>query len=113
VRCDANWQIMAGPQYQQQAPISCVSSSANQQALTASGRPVFPEGLNTEEFVTAIANNKDIENGTQAKRLRHKHHRPLYRRLYNYLREAWAGATFSATSGMQMNIFILTFFPIR
>lgn len=44
---------------------------------------------------------KDIEHGGSGKRLRHRshHRRPLFRRVFNYLRHAWTGVKFSSSTG--------------
>lgn len=44
---------------------------------------------------------KDVENAGTGKKIRHRHHhkRPLYRRVFNYIRHAWTGVKFSSSNG--------------
>lgn len=97
---------MAGPHLDEETiTISCVTGTNNMKSNSSGVPPSIyhqPEGINTEEFVSHLnCNNKDIEKGI-TKRIRHKH-RPLYRRIYNYVREAWIGVRLSAKSGKFKN----------
>lgn len=54
-------------------------------------------GLDTDDAM----HEKDVENGDSGKRVRHRshHRRPLFRRVFNYLRHAWTGVKFSSSTG--------------
>lgn len=58
-----------------------------------------------------IAAEKDAEHTT--KKVRHRRHkRPFYRRVFNYIRNAWTGVNFSSSNGKCFCVtsFLLTVF---
>lgn len=99
----------AGPPQQEQI-VACVSDLAAQAETQEMPRPpLFSVGANAEQLNRQITSSNtngqpvvserssiDVEKGS-IRRL-HKH-RPLYRRLYSYIRNAWIGARLSAKAG--------------
>ena len=97
-----------------QSPVPVSSSLAGGVVVSTAqlgiARPIYSEGLRTTDEFLAHVNCKDIEKG-MTKRVRHKH-RPFYRRVYNYLREAWIGVK-NAKSGIYqlfINYFCFQFY---
>lgn len=84
---------MAGPQAQR--PISHTEGASASRALRQSDSQV-------EIDVDSNRGSKedDIEHGS-TKKVRHKH-RPLYRRLFNYIRTAWTGVNFSSGNDSEL-----------
>lgn len=82
---------MAGPQAQR--PISHTEGASAIRGLRTADLSQMEIDVDTN------SNKEDVENGGgQTKRVRHRH-RPLYRRLFNYLKTAWTGVNFSSGSG--------------
>lgn len=52
---------------------------------------------------------KDGEQTTKKVRHRHQHKRPLFRRVFNYIRHAWTGVKFSSSNGNFKLFFVLFF----
>lgn len=86
---------MAGPQAQR--PISHEEGASASRALREAESQM-------EIDLDSNRSKEDIENGSSTKRVRHKH-RPLYRRLFNYIRTAWTGVSFSSGNGIKILYF--------
>lgn len=57
---------------------------------------------------------RDAEQTSKKARHRNQHKRPLYRRIFNYIRHAWTGVKFSSSNGkFFIHFFVFCFFVIK
>ena len=86
---------MAGPQLQRQIH---AQPDGNRTTLAAQRQLVQESRVQIIDDTNQI----DEQDDNIPKRVRHKH-RPLYRRLLNYLRTAWTGVHFTSSAGKNTN----------
>ncbi|XP_055681193.1 Kv channel-interacting protein 1-like isoform X1 [Lutzomyia longipalpis] len=93
---------MAGPQAQQASASRAAQPLLNQnnQVHTADdGLELVTRDNIHRHHVEIAVEDDDISEGS--KRVRHKH-RPLYRRLFSYIRNAWTGVNFSSGNDSEL-----------
>ena len=103
---------MAGPQAQR--PISQHEGTGASRALR---RQNTVENVEQQQHIEIAVDDeddethqtKDVERSEKRVRHhRHHHRRPLYRRFFSYIRNAWtAGVNFSSSNGIIINILLL------